>query len=147
MADRSQTRTDVIAHFALLPITLFSFTHRAEPWPLRLLASQPRGSSPTPRPTAPSGGLAGDNPGPGPQLVRALAQGDEKAMADLYDHYARGVYALALRIVRQPNVAEEIVQETFVRVWRAAYSYEGGASFEGWLYRIARNMCIDQLRR
>lgn len=115
-------------------------------WPPLLRASRPRQSNPTP-PAAPSGGLFGGGSSPGPRLVRAVAQGDEQAMAALYDHYGRGVYALALRIVRQPNVAEEIVQETFVRVWRAAYSFDGGASFEGWLYRIARNMCLDQLRR
>ena len=138
---------DLIASFALFPLSRFSLRYTALAWPIRLFASRPRPPAPTPRSAPPSADLPGASPGPGPGLVRAIAQGDEQAMADLYDHYSRGVYALALRIVRQPNVAEEIVQETFVRVWRAAPSYEGGASCEGWLYRIARNMCLDQLRR
>lgn len=81
-------------------------------------------------------------------LIRAVAEGDDAAMAVLYDRYAQAIYSLALRVVRQPGVAEEVVQETLVRVWRAAPTYEGGpAGFEAWLFRIARNLCIDQLRR
>ena len=128
-------------------MSLFSLRRPVVPWPRLLLASRPRQPNLTPRAALPSASLPGASPGPGPGLVRAIAQGDEQAMAALYDHYARGVYALALRMVRQPNVAEEIVQETFGRVWRAAHSFDGSASFEGWLYRIARNICIDQLRR
>lgn len=137
---------DRIARFAPFPLTLL-WSSTVQAWPPLLRASRTRPPTPTPRPAPASGGPFGASPGPGPGLVRAVAQGDEQAMTALYDHYSRGVYALALRIVRQPNVAEEMVQETFVRVWRAATSFDGGASFEGWLYRIARNLCLDQLRR
>lgn len=85
---------------------------------------------------------------PSSHLIHAVADGDEEAMTVLYDRYAQAIYNLALRIIRQPGVAEEIVQETLVRVWRAAPTYEGGPNgFDAWLFRIARNLCIDQLRR
>lgn len=88
------------------------------------------------------------SPSPSSQLIRSVAEGNAKAMGMLYDQYGQSIYALAVRIVRQPNVAEEMVQETLLRVWRAASTYEGGpAGFEAWLFRIARNVCIDQLRR
>lgn len=88
------------------------------------------------------------SPSPSSQLIRSVAEGNAKAMGILYDQYGQSIYALAVRIVRQPNVAEEMVQETLLRVWRAASTYEGGpAGFEAWLFRIARNVCIDQLRR
>lgn len=81
-------------------------------------------------------------------LIRAVADGNQQAMAILYDRYAQSVYALALRILRRPTVAEDVVQETLVRVWRGAPTYLGGpAGFDAWLFRIARNLCIDQLRR
>jgi RNA polymerase sigma-70 factor, ECF subfamily len=81
-------------------------------------------------------------------LLARICQRDEQALALLYTRYADVVYGLALRIVRQVEVAEEVTQETFLRVWRGAHTFQGNPSgFRSWLFRIARNLALDQLRR
>jgi RNA polymerase sigma-70 factor, ECF subfamily len=81
-------------------------------------------------------------------LLARICQRDEQALALLYTRYADVVYGLALRIVRQVEVAEEVTQETFLRVWRGAHTFQGEPSgFRSWLFRIARNLALDQLRR
>jgi RNA polymerase sigma-70 factor (ECF subfamily) len=81
-------------------------------------------------------------------LIARITRRDETALAALYSRYADAVYGLSLRIVRQVEVAEEVVQETFMRVWRGAASFQGNAGgLRSWLFRIARNLSLDQLRR
>ena len=81
-------------------------------------------------------------------LLARICQRDERALALLYTRYADIVYGLAFRIVRQAEVAEEVTQETFLRVWRGAHTFHGNPSgFRSWLFRIARNLALDQLRR
>jgi RNA polymerase sigma-70 factor (ECF subfamily) len=81
-------------------------------------------------------------------LVARICRRDERALALLYARYADVVYGLAFRIVRQAEVAEEVTQETFLRVWRGAHTFQGNPSgFRSWLFRIARNLALDQLRR
>jgi RNA polymerase sigma-70 factor (ECF subfamily) len=82
------------------------------------------------------------------ELISRITARDERALATLYGKYADSVYGLALRIVRQAEVAEEVVQETFMRVWRGASGFQGNAGgLRSWLFRIARNLSLDQLRR
>lgn len=80
-------------------------------------------------------------------LLRRIVLRDEAALAELYDRHSRLVYSLAVRILRTPSDAEEVLQETFVRVWARADSYEPrlGAP-AAWFARIARNLAIDRLR-
>lgn len=81
-------------------------------------------------------------------LLARICQRDERALSLLYTRYGDVVYGLALRIVRQVEVAEEVTQETFLRVWRGAHTFQGNANgFRSWLFRIARNLALDQLRR
>lgn len=81
-------------------------------------------------------------------LIARISWRDEAALAALYSRYADAVYGLSLRIVRQAEVAEEVVQETFMRVWRGAAGFQGNAGgLRSWLFRIARNLSLDQLRR
>lgn len=77
-----------------------------------------------------------------------VAAGDSMALGTLYDRYGASVYALALRVLADRLQAEELVQETFLRVWRQAASYrrERGAPAT-WILGIARNLTIDELRR
>lgn len=80
--------------------------------------------------------------------IRAIARGDERALAALYDRYSRPCYAFALRMLGSETDAEEITQETFLRAWRSAATYDPDrAGILGWLLAITRNLCIDQLRR
>jgi RNA polymerase sigma-70 factor (ECF subfamily) len=86
----------------------------------------------------------GDND---PDLVRRLQRRDPKAMADLYDRYGRLVYAVILRVVRDGGIAEDLVQETFLRVWNRVQGFDADKGGLGpWLLAVARNRAIDYLR-
>jgi len=81
-------------------------------------------------------------------LVASIRDGIEPALEVLYDRYHRQCYALSLRILGSEPDAEEAVQETFVRVWRSAPQYDTSrAGVPNWVLSIARNLCIDELRR
>ena len=81
-------------------------------------------------------------------LIAAITQGRDPAVAVLYDRYHRQVFAFALRILAVESDAEEAVQETFVRVWRSAGQYDQSrAAVLTWLLSITRNLCLDELRR
>jgi len=82
-----------------------------------------------------------------PDLAKRLKSRDPKAMADLYDRYGRLTYALIYRIVHNEAVAEDLVQETFLRVWNRvhAFDHEKGA-LGPWVLAVARNRAIDYLR-
>jgi RNA polymerase sigma-70 factor (ECF subfamily) len=81
------------------------------------------------------------------ELVRRLQRRDPRAMAELYDRYGRLVYALIFRVVRDTGIAEDLVQETFLRVWNRVRSFEAERGALGpWLLAVARNRAIDYLR-
>lgn len=81
------------------------------------------------------------------ELVTRLQRRDPEAMALLYDRYGRLVYALILRIVRDRGIAEDLVQETFLRVWNRVQGFEANKGVLGpWLLAVARNRAIDYLR-
>lgn len=80
-------------------------------------------------------------------LIAAVARGDRRAFETLYDRYAPAVYGLALRMLRDREAAEEAVQEIFWRIWQRAASFDQRRAFAPWLFGIAHNYCIDELRR
>ena len=80
-------------------------------------------------------------------LLRLIARRDVEALEALYDRYAQTTYNVIMRIVRDASVAEEVLQDTFLQVWRKADEYRSGGAAAAWLFRIARNKAIDQLRR
>jgi RNA polymerase sigma-70 factor (ECF subfamily) len=80
-------------------------------------------------------------------LVRAVASGSEEALAALYDRHADGVHAVALRLTSDRQLAEEVVQETFLALWNRAELFNPAlASLATWLRTIARNRTVDRLR-
>src|SRR5580693_9069030 len=80
-------------------------------------------------------------------LARRLRARDPHAMADLYDAYGRLAYSLIYRIVRNSAVAEDLVQETFLRVWNRAHSFDPDRGALGpWVLTVARNRAIDYVR-
>jgi len=82
------------------------------------------------------------------QLMVRAAHKDPAALELLYDRYAPAVMGLALKMIGDRALAEEVVQETFWRVWRNADSFrEQRGSFPAWLFGIARNLTIDMCRR
>lgn len=81
-------------------------------------------------------------------LLAAIAEGDSWALEILYDRYAGIVYRLALRILKNRELAEEVVQEAFWRVWRRSRSFESERGrVAQWVFGIAHNLCIDEIRR
>lgn len=80
-------------------------------------------------------------------LVRSAQRGDAGAFRELVERYQRRIYQLALGMVKDPDEAMDIVQETFVRVHRYLPSFKGDSSFFTWTYRIATNLCLDQARK
>ena len=85
---------------------------------------------------------------PDEALVTRVARGDSAALEVLYDRYASRVMGISLKIVGDQALAEDILQETFWRVWQSAATYQSQlGAFAGWLFRIARNLSIDANRR
>lgn len=81
------------------------------------------------------------------ELIERLQRHDPQALADLYDRYGRLVYSLILRVVRDSGTAEDLVQETFLRVWNRAQGLDSNKGSIGpWLLAVARNRAIDYLR-
>ncbi|HEY7357340.1 MAG TPA: sigma-70 family RNA polymerase sigma factor [Ktedonobacterales bacterium] len=81
-------------------------------------------------------------------LVKRVAEGDAVALEALYDRYGQPVYSLALRIVRDPQTAEELTQEVFVRLWRRAATFDPARGrFHSWLLGIAHNLALNEVRR
>jgi RNA polymerase sigma factor (sigma-70 family) len=81
------------------------------------------------------------------EIVRSCLAGSEAAYRQLMARYQRPVYSLAMRVLRQSEDAEDVVQETFVRVFKALERYDQARPFSTWLFTIAARLCIDQLRR
>jgi RNA polymerase sigma-70 factor (ECF subfamily) len=82
------------------------------------------------------------------RLVQRVAGGDALALETLYDRYGKAVYSLTLRIVRDPETAEELTQEVFVRLWRYANTFDATRGrFAGWLLGIAHNLSLNEVRR
>ncbi len=81
-------------------------------------------------------------------LVALVARRDERALGALYDRYSRLAFSLAVRIVGDRALAEEITADSFVSVWRASSSYSAERGrFVAWLMSVVRHRAIDELRR
>ncbi len=81
------------------------------------------------------------------ELVRRFRSGDEEALNTLIARHQRRVYAAAFRMVGNPEEAEEIAQETFIRAIKGLNKFRGKSKFNTWLYRITMNLCYDEFRR
>ena len=82
------------------------------------------------------------------QLMLRVAQEDKDALAVLYDRHSSAVMGLAYRFLKNRQIAEEVVQETFWRVWDKAKSFDAQkGSCTNWLFSIARRYAIDLIRR
>lgn len=80
-------------------------------------------------------------------LISLVGRGDPGAFAALYDRHARAAYSLAYRMMGEKQAAEDILQDAFLKLWRAAGSYRAErASVRTWLLSIVHNRAIDQLR-
>jgi len=80
-------------------------------------------------------------------LMLLYQQGEVRAFEILLTRHRRPVFNFILRFVRSRELAEDLLQETFLRVIKGAENYRRKAKFTTWLYTIARNLCVDQSRR
>lgn len=78
------------------------------------------------------------------ELMEAVKKGDFKAFSILFNRYSQKISNLSFRFSGQKDFAEEIVQETFIRIWEKADLFKKGYRFSSWIYRIALNLCINQ---
>jgi RNA polymerase sigma-70 factor, ECF subfamily len=79
--------------------------------------------------------------------VRRAAEGDVEAYEMLYRQHVGRVHALCLRMTRDRSEAEELTQETFIRVWERLGSFREESAFSTWLHRVAVNVVVGELRR
>ena len=80
-------------------------------------------------------------------IIELLQERNEKAISLLYEHYGDTLYGVALKVVRDEELAQDVLQESFVKIWRKSDSYDATkAKLFTWLFRIARNTAIDKLR-
>jgi RNA polymerase sigma factor (sigma-70 family) len=85
---------------------------------------------------------------PGPDLMDAFRNRDPGAAREMYDRFAPRVFGLGLVMLGNPGQAEDLVQDTFVKVWRKADSYDSTrGSLDTWVLLIARSLAIDLIRR
>ena len=80
-------------------------------------------------------------------LLQALQAGDSSAFSTLFETYADRLYRLAMGLVQQPDEAEDVVQETFVKAITHLDQFEGRSNLGTWLYRVAYNASLDRLRQ
>ena len=81
------------------------------------------------------------------QWIEAAKQGDTSAFEELVRLYEKRVFALTLRMCKNPEDAAEAAQEAFLSAWQGLPFFRGDSSFSTWLYRLASNACVDLLRR
>ena len=80
-------------------------------------------------------------------IVELLHERNEKAISLLYEHYGDTLYGVAHKVVRNEELAQDVVQESFVKIWKKSDSYDASkAKLFTWLFRITRNTAIDKLR-
>ena len=85
---------------------------------------------------------------PETELLAQVLGGSREALSALYDRFARQVFSLALRMVENQSLAEEITQDVFMTVWSRGATYKSDrGSFAAWLLSVTHNRCIDELRR
>jgi len=80
-------------------------------------------------------------------LAERAQSGAPEPFSELVRRFQRPVYSLLVRLVRDRGLAEDLAQEAFVRAWRKISSYDTSRPFRSWMFKIAHNLAIDELRR
>jgi len=81
------------------------------------------------------------------QLIANCLAGDEKSLEILIKHYLKPIYSFSYRYIGNPQDAEDVTQEVFVKVWRNLKKFDQQKSFKTWIFSIAKNASIDCLRK
>lgn len=81
------------------------------------------------------------------ELISKSKLGDTDAFGQLVDRYQQKVYNIAFRMTNSHEDALDLAQESFLRIYRAIASYKGESAFSTWVFRIASNVCLDEMRK
>jgi RNA polymerase sigma-70 factor (ECF subfamily) len=88
-----------------------------------------------------------DHADPDAALMLRVQRGNRAAFTELVGKYQQPIYNFILRTVRDQTEAEDLAQTTFVQVWKSAQRYKVNAKFSTWIFTIARNLCLNEIRR
>ncbi len=92
--------------------------------------------------------IPGDGEDTDTALMHAVAVGDRPAVAKLYDRHGSAVYGIAVSLLHDPALAQDVSQEAFVRLWTRAHTFDAQRGTPlGWLLSVTRNLALDELRR
>lgn len=114
---------------------------------------RPPGESPPRTPARPETSRSGRTADPerarqDVQILQRISAGDERALAELYDRYGRPAYSLARRICVDEVLAEDVIQEVFLLIWRDPSRYVAGrGAFSSWLLTVVHHKSVDAVRR
>src|SRR5438477_2407186 len=84
---------------------------------------------------------------PDAALMLRVREGDREAFAELVDKYKQPVMNLAYRTLPDATEAEDLAQHVFLQVFKSAHRYQASAKFSTWVFTIARNLCLNEIRR
>jgi RNA polymerase sigma factor (sigma-70 family) len=79
--------------------------------------------------------------------INLIIKGDHNAFAVLVDRYKDMIFSLALKMVKNREEAEEIAQDTFIKIFTSLNKFKGDSKFSTWIYKIAYNTCLDRLKK
>lgn len=81
------------------------------------------------------------------EIIDKVLKGQTNAFSELVDSYKDLVFTLALRLMKDRNLADEVSQSTFIKIYKNLNSFKGQSKFSSWVYRITYNTCLDELRK
>jgi len=81
------------------------------------------------------------------KLIEALQNGDTKAYAQLVNRYKDLVFTLAIRMLKHREEAEEVAQDTFIKVFKSLNKFKGDSKFSTWIYKVTYNTCLDRIKK
>jgi RNA polymerase sigma-70 factor (ECF subfamily) len=81
------------------------------------------------------------------KLIEAIQNGDTKAYAQLVNRYKDLVFTLAIRMLKHKEEAEEVAQDTFIKVFKSLDKFKGDSKFSTWIYKVTYNTCLDRIKK
>src|SRR5690625_1707774 len=81
------------------------------------------------------------------QLIEDFQEGDEFAFISIYNRYKTPLYAFCVKMLGDQEQARDVMQETFLRVYENRHRLSNSGAFKAWIFTIARNQCLNQIRR
>ena len=80
-------------------------------------------------------------------IINQIIEGDTNAFSVLVDRYKDLVFTLALRMVKNREEAEEVSQDTFIKVFKSLHKFKGNSKFSTWIYKVTYNTCLDRIKK